>query len=74
MIALTTTERVAVITEEGELDALAERAFANPPDPAFDLNLELAAILARTPDNAQVALSVDESLLTKTVLPALRGR
>jgi pyrimidine-specific ribonucleoside hydrolase len=74
VIALTTTERVAVITEEGELDALAERAFANPPDPAFDLNLELAAILARTPDNAQVALSVDESLLTKTVLPALRGR
>jgi hypothetical protein len=71
VIALTTTERVAVIGEEGELDRLAERAFA---DPTFNLNLELAAILGRAADNAQVALSVDKNLLKRTVLPDLTAK
>lgn len=71
VIALTTTERVAVIAEEGELDRLAERAFA---DPTFNLNLELAAILGRAADNAQVALSVDKNLLKRTVLPDLTAK
>lgn len=74
VIALTIPERVSVIAEEGELDTLAERAFANPPDPNFDLNLELAAILGRAPDNAQVTLTVDKNLLRRTVLPHLTAK
>lgn len=74
VIALTLSERITVIADEDEMDALAERAFANPPDPSFDLAQELGAILMRAPDNAQVTLSVDSDLLRKTVLPSLTAK
>jgi inosine-uridine nucleoside N-ribohydrolase len=74
IVGLTAGERVAMIASDAELSALAERAFAFPPDPTFNLQWELGAILMRAADNVQAVLSVDSSLLTKTVLPDLRRR
>jgi inosine-uridine nucleoside N-ribohydrolase len=74
IVGLTTSERLAMIANDAELSALAERAFAYPPDPTFDLQQAFGAILMREPDNAQVVTSVSESLLTKTVFPDLKAR
>jgi inosine-uridine nucleoside N-ribohydrolase len=74
IVGLTTGERIAMIAPDSELSALAELAFANPPDPNFNLQWALGAILMREPDNALAVTSVSSSLLTKTVLPDLRRR
>jgi purine nucleosidase len=74
IVGLTPSERIAMTADDSELSALADRAFAFPPDPTFNLQWELGAILVRAPQNAQAVLSVPASLLAKTVLPDLRGK
>ena len=63
-----------MLATEDDFNTLADRAFAIPPDPAFDLAQELGAILWRAPDNATVVTSLPADLLTKTVLPDLRNK
>lgn len=74
IVGLTSSEKLTMIASDAELSALAERAFAYPPDPNFNLQWEMAAILMRQPDNAQAVISAPENLLTKTVLPDLRAK
>lgn len=74
VIGLDFSERIPMIASDAELSALAERAFANPPDPSFDPQQELAAILMRAADNAQVVTSAREDLLTKGVFPSLTSK
>ena len=74
VIGLATSERIAMLATEDDFNTLADRAFAIPPDPAFDLAQELGAILWRAPDNATVVTSLPADLLTKTVLPDLRNK
>lgn len=74
VIGLSTSERIAMLATEEDFSALAERAFAIPPDPTFDLALELGAILWRAPGNASVVTSLPGDLLNKTVLADLRSQ
>jgi purine nucleosidase len=74
VVGLTNGERIAMIASDAELSALAELAFAFPPDPNFNLQWALGAILMRDPDNARAVTAVAESLLSKSVLPDLRAR
>lgn len=74
IVGLTAGERVTMLATDAELSALAERAFASPPDPNFNLQQEMGAILMRAADHAQVVTSVDGALLTQTVLPDLLVR
>lgn len=69
VIALSVSERVAMIADDAELSALAERAFT---DPNFNLQYELVSILIREPDNAQMLTGVPANLLTRFVLSSLR--
>jgi inosine-uridine nucleoside N-ribohydrolase len=72
IVGLSVTERVAMIADDAELSLLAERAFAFPPDPEFDLDDELINILIRQPDNALLLTATSSRLLTKHILPDLR--
>ncbi len=74
VLGLAANDKIAMVASDAELSALAERAFAYPPDPAFDLQLELGAIFMRAADNAQVVISAPEDLLSKVVLPVLMAR
>ncbi len=74
IVGLTANEKVTMIAGDDELSALAERAFAYPPDPNFNLELEMAAILMRAPDNVQAVISAPENLLIKIVLPDLKAK
>jgi len=74
IVGLTANEKVTMIAGDDELSTLAERAFAYPPDPNFNLELEMASILMRAPDNAQAVISAPENLLTKIVLPDLKAK
>jgi len=72
IVGLSVTERVAMIADDAELSLLAERAFTFPPDPNFNLQAELGAILLRQPDNALLLTATSSRLLTKHILPDLR--
>jgi inosine-uridine nucleoside N-ribohydrolase len=74
IVGLATNERVAMLAGDEELSALAERAFAYPPDPTFDLQQALGAILMREAANAQVVTAAPENLLTRIVFPDLRAK
>jgi inosine-uridine nucleoside N-ribohydrolase len=74
IVGLTTSERVAMIADDAEVSALAERAFAYPPDPNFDLQRELGAILMRAAYNAHMVTAAPATLLTKIVFPDLTAR
>jgi pyrimidine-specific ribonucleoside hydrolase len=74
VVGLAPSERIAMVADDSELSALADLAFAYPPDPNFNLQWALGAILMRAPENAQAVMSVPSSLLAKTVLPDLRAR
>ena len=71
IVGLTVGERATMIATDEQLSALAEQAFAYPPDPNFDFQQELGAILMSEPDNAQAVTSASATLLTKTVFPNL---
>ncbi|MBK8047312.1 MAG: nucleoside hydrolase [Anaerolineales bacterium] len=71
IIGLSVAERVAMIADDAELSGLADRAFAYPPDPNFDMQAELGAILAREPDNGLLVGAVPQNLLSRTVVPDL---
>jgi inosine-uridine nucleoside N-ribohydrolase len=74
VVGLTNGERISMIASDEELSALAELAFAFPPDPNFNLQWALGAILMREPDNARAVTAVAQNLLDKSVLPDLRAR
>lgn len=73
MIALSLSERIAVLANDNDWADLATQTFFTP-DPNFNLDAALAAILWRASDNALISLAVADDLLTKTVMPDLRAR
>ncbi len=74
VIGLTAGERVAMIASDSELSALADRAFAVPPDPNFNIQWELGGILMRSPENAQAVTSAPATLLARQVWPDIRAK
>lgn len=72
VVGLSIAERLAMIADDAELSTLAIRAFAYPPDPNFNLQIEFGAILTREADNVQWLVSAPTNLLTKVLLPVLR--
>jgi purine nucleosidase len=74
LVGLTAGERITMIASDHELSTLAERAFANPPDPNFNFQQELGAILMSTPDNAQAVMSASVTLLIDVVFPDLTAK
>lgn len=74
VVGLTSGERVTMIASEQQLNALADKAFAYPPDPNMDFQQELIAILISEPDNAVAVTAAEKDLLTKTVFPDLTAK
>jgi inosine-uridine nucleoside N-ribohydrolase len=64
VIATDANSKIAMIADDAELSALADRAFS---DPNFDINAALGQILMRRPDNAKVVLTVDGKEMARTL-------
>ena len=74
MVGLTSGERITMIASEQQLNTITEKAFANPPNPNFNFQQELGAILMSEPDNAQAVMSASVTLLTDVVFPDLTAK
>ncbi len=67
IIADVLSDKILVIASSEELSAMADQAFS----PGFNLDAELAAILQREPDNAQVVTEINERQMERLVERAL---